>query len=781
MSKLCTLLALLVVAAFPAGAQTPSLVADLATGSSGSTLPLIVAGNLLASGGQLFFGAGIPSEPAVADAAGTGSRLLADLCPGDCGSGPQYLGTLGATADSPGLVLFVATPAARDGVSTLYRTDGTRAGTYSLGVPLSPGSIGRISNVAFANGRFFFTRCTANAHCNLWQTDGTLPGTGLVKDLASGATFYPVIDSVTAVGGKVLFFTSMGGVQKELWASDGTAAGTVRVHTVAGPSFPASLAGGTRHLYFVETNANAAAPPSQTLWASDGTASGTLPVITFPGRFPFLQDALQAQGDRAYFVANDALHGNEIWVSDGTPESTRRVTELGYGDPFLSTLPLLHLGSRLLFAATDGVHGAQLWTSTGTPESTALLPGPAHVTPRSLVALASGRVVFYADGQTDSGPFPDRGLWSTDGTPEGTRPLPLACTDRCSLPTSDLVELAGSAFFTVADRLGVLSLWTTDGTPAGTRPFTDPLPGDRIGQLAAVGRQLFFTLAGGNDPLRLWTSDGQPGGTRPVPGLDSGDPAGCQPGDSRLCLAGNRFQVEIAWKDFQGHTGVGHAVTLTADTGYFWFFSPSNVETVIKVLDGRSLNQAFWVFYGALSNVEYTISVTDTQTGITRRYVNPSGRLASVGDTNAFPQAKSDSKTAERPQPALPPVSGRADVTPATAAAGTCAPGPGRLCLQGGRFAVEAAWKDFQGKTGTGTAVPLSADTGYFWFFNPANVEVMTKVLDGTGLNGKFWLFYGALSNVEYTLTVTDTQTGAVKTYRNPSGQFGSVADIGAF
>jgi hypothetical protein len=101
--------------------------------------------------------------------------------------------------------------------------------------------------------------------------------------------------------------------------------------------------------------------------------------------------------------------------------------------------------------------------------------------------------------------------------------------------------------------------------------------------------------------------------------------------------------------------------------------------------------------------------------------------------------------------------------------------------LNGGRFAVEAAWKDFQGKTGTGTAVPLSADTGYFWFFAPTNVEVMTKVLDGTGLNGKFWLFYGALSNVEYTLTVTDTRTGVVKTYRNPSGQFGSVADTGAF
>jgi hypothetical protein len=42
-------------------------------------------------------------------------------------------------------------------------------------------------------------------------------------------------------------------------------------------------------------------------------------------------------------------------------------------------------------------------------------------------------------------------------------------------------------------------------------------------------------------------------------------------------------------------------------------------------------------------------------------------------------------------------------------------------------------------------------------------------------------VFYGALSNVEYTVTVTDTQTGAVKVYRNPSGRFASVADADAF
>jgi hypothetical protein len=115
------------------------------------------------------------------------------------------------------------------------------------------------------------------------------------------------------------------------------------------------------------------------------------------------------------------------------------------------------------------------------------------------------------------------------------------------------------------------------------------------------------------------------------------------------------------------------------------------------------------------------------------------------------------------------------------AATGTCQAGPRRLCLNGNRFAVEVAWKDFQGHTGQGQAVPLSGDTGYFWFFNSSNVEVVAKALDGTALNGKFWFFYGALSNVEYKITVTDTVTGKVKTYANPAGRFASVGDTAAF
>lgn len=241
-----------------------------------------------------------------------------------------------------------------------------------------------------------------------------------------------------------------------------------------------------------------------------------------------------------------------------------------------------------------------------------------------------------------------------------------------------------------------------------------------------------------------------------------------------LCLNADRFKLEVTWKA-QGQTGTGKAVSLTSDTGYFWFFNESNIELVVKVLDGRALNGNFWVFYGALSNVEYSLKITDTATGKVKTYNNPAGRLASVGDTAAFPAAKASAQAVVEPaveSAVEPPLE-------LQAAAATCAAGPTDLCLNGSRFRVSLRWKA-QGSEGAGQAVPLTSDTGYFWFFGPSNVEVIVKVLDGRGLNGHFWVFYGALTNVEYEITVHDTQTGNSKTYRNPAGRFGSVADTSA-
>jgi hypothetical protein len=119
---------------------------------------------------------------------------------------------------------------------------------------------------------------------------------------------------------------------------------------------------------------------------------------------------------------------------------------------------------------------------------------------------------------------------------------------------------------------------------------------------------------------------------------------GACPADGVTLCLGDRFRVQVSWTDHDGNTGVGHPVHLALDTGAFWFFGSENLELMIKVLDGRAVNGHFWVFYGALSDVRYTITVTDTATGATKSYTNPAGRLASRADTRRFRGSRKRSK-----------------------------------------------------------------------------------------------------------------------------------------
>ncbi len=101
--------------------------------------------------------------------------------------------------------------------------------------------------------------------------------------------------------------------------------------------------------------------------------------------------------------------------------------------------------------------------------------------------------------------------------------------------------------------------------------------------------------------------------------------------------------------------------------------------------------------------------------------------------------------------------------------------------LQSGRFSASVTWTTPDGRTGVGTPIGVAGNTQGFWFFSPDNIELTVKVLDGTAINGHFWVFYGSMTNVQFTLTVTDNQTGAQKTYNNAQGENSSLADTSAF
>jgi len=116
-----------------------------------------------------------------------------------------------------------------------------------------------------------------------------------------------------------------------------------------------------------------------------------------------------------------------------------------------------------------------------------------------------------------------------------------------------------------------------------------------------------------------------------------------------------------------------------------------------------------------------------------------------------------------------------------TTNASTCVPDATTLCLNNGRFRVTAVWQTSQG-SGTAQEVKLTDDTGYLWFFNEVNVEVVLKVLDGCPVNHHYWFFAGGLTNVYTQIRVVDTTTGFTRLYTNPlDSAFLPIQDTGAF
>jgi pimeloyl-ACP methyl ester carboxylesterase len=116
------------------------------------------------------------------------------------------------------------------------------------------------------------------------------------------------------------------------------------------------------------------------------------------------------------------------------------------------------------------------------------------------------------------------------------------------------------------------------------------------------------------------------------------DPAaGCLTSPDVHCLSHERFKVEVTW-EAAGAAGKGKvATTATADSGLFWFFDAANWELLVKVLDGCAVNNRYWVFAAATTDVRYVLTVTDTKTGQSKRYENPAGVSAqAIADSDAL-------------------------------------------------------------------------------------------------------------------------------------------------
>jgi len=526
---------------------------------------------LLASGSRVFFQAATSvngTEPYVSDGTAAGTTLLADVVAGPNGSFPTAFTTLGS------VVLFGAN-------QSLWRTDGTPAGTFQVASP-GPGLM------VAAGALAWFTAGGA-----LWTTDGTAGNANHVAGLSAG--MFGTIPSLTVFGtsvlaqvnrgqgapnelwiaaptlapqllyqqagqqnaapvvaGSFLCFAGIGPNGQELWRSDGTAAGTFELLdiTPGGSSSPIGLVAMPGNRVWFSASTNRGREP----WVTDGTAAGTRLVADVAATANTPSSDAAGFTDVAgitYFAADADGTGATLWRTDGTPAGTWAVVPPGPARP-LGPTALTAVGTRLFFTAYNAQYGNKVWTSDGTAAGTLAIdanPGSAYSSPSPLVA-GTGQLWFLAYS-----PGRGRSLWRTDGTPAGTvavtsnpfepitelavfghgavfsrtdlgigsRPYftdgtPAGTVRLPGAGVTEFVALNDRCYFTEGDRA---TLRVTDGTPAGTTTFLDLLPGsqDHFGRLHVVGSHLWFVASSATAGQELWRSDGTPAGTALV--LDS--------------------------------------------------------------------------------------------------------------------------------------------------------------------------------------------------------------------------------------------------------------------
>ncbi len=645
---------------------------------------------------------------------------------------------------------------------SLHLSDGTAAGTIQLAEQAGVPELG-----ARMGNDYFVTDSTG-----LWITDGTASGTRRFEP-------HLQVTGLITAGNRLLLGAERQGVEEEagfeLWASDGTSAGTALMKDIqpglgTGPS-PKPLS--SRPRYFTPLGlpgstvlfAATTSTEGTELWRTDGTATGTILVKDlYPGRFGSSPSNLISRGPAALFTTYGEDSGEELWQSDGTTGGTLQVADLVPGIDSSSPSDLTVFQGQIFFFTYDRQGRDLLWKSDGTLPGTVLVQEVAAAgLPRTgHQPVVAGDQLFFTAWSDDAG----QELWVSDGA--GARRVADILPGPASSYPRWLTAAGRVVLFAADDGSTGGELWVSDGTAAGTSRVQDLAPGpdsSAPSEITVADGRIFFA-ATSPEGRELWS----------LPNIAVITP--CVPGPDRLCLAGGRFEVAVRWRDQHngGLKGVGQAVPESLESGFFWFFDPANLELVVKVLDGREINGRWWVFFGALTDIEYEVTVTDHETGQVRTYRNPAGTFCGQADTTGFP-----GEGGKVVEPDFELLNAAAmELPPPQESTGPCLPGAEGLCLFGGRFHVEARWKTGT-EEGQAGAVPRTDATGSFWFFDPANVELFVKVLDGRPLGGKIWFFYGALSDVEYWITVTDMQTGAVKTYHNPPGTYCGKADTRAF
>jgi len=413
----------------------------------------------------------------------------------------------------------------------LWRSDGTEAGTSLIKYIRTPHYCRDVINSN--GTLFFLTDSSACenitgfdgwpiSYMYLWKSDGTEVNTVRLQLMQTDG----LTPKMTKFNQTVVFraWDDLHGT--EIWKINDTHSGAVVLKDIyPGPqsSWSDDFCNVTDgDLYF---SANDGTNGLQ-LWKSNGTEAGTNIVTVIPASFPEPYGAfisyLTTVGQNVFFMAYDSLHGVELWESDGTKEGTKLVKgrpgiDFGLSTYITSEHPFKEMNNILYFMANDGVHGFELWRSDGTEEGTYMLkdinPGQESSLDYTMhnwlipqYASVNGTLFFVADDGIHG-----QELWKTDGSEDGTvlvKDIHPGGRDNVNYP-QNLTICSGTLYFTADDGLHGTELWSSDGSEEGTKLVLDIFPGinsSNPGQLTVSGNKLFFTAFDSLHGGELWVS-----------------------------------------------------------------------------------------------------------------------------------------------------------------------------------------------------------------------------------------------------------------------------------
>jgi len=445
----------------------------------------------------------------------------------------------------------------------LFVSDGTPDGTMNIeGLELSGGTI-----APFNSGILF-----AGPLEKLWMSEGTAATTHLVADINPDVSSADTGAFVGDGTGNAAFI-AYSGVNSPMWISNGTTGGTQPLEAASGetywcqeedfwPEGDPVFIDGTYYFRAWTT------PNGLELWKTDSTSAGTTLIKDIdPGPYPFnaaLNSALANVSGTLYFTANDGIHGNELWKSNGTETGTTMVADIAPGAaaafPTFQHPLLTPLGTTVYVVANDG-GGNALWKSDGAAGGTVRVPAVASASDTGSLAVVNGHLFFRVNHQlwvTDGfnttqltttlpalGRIVDYGgaavfrsetttgteIWKSDGTSFGTSLIakvsrPPASPFDYPSPTpigSELIPFAGYVFFDANDGVAGLELWKAD--LSNVAPVKDICPGicsSKAMNFTVTGDRLFFQANDGATGEELWVTDGTSANTTRTSDLEPG-------------------------------------------------------------------------------------------------------------------------------------------------------------------------------------------------------------------------------------------------------------------